>query len=161
VVDLAEPRSRASGEGPSQRARSTEIYQTFRKVIAAAVDDDRIPKLLYPAHPPMARSKPKPVRFLTEGVVSTLAGAIAPRYEAAVYLLAYGGFRIGDLAALRMEDVDWERACIHVRRGLTDVGGIIASGNMKTARSFRSVPMADLNLPEGRTMPGFVTRRSF
>ncbi len=33
-----------------------------------------------------------------------------------------------------------------VRRGLTDVGGIIAYENVKTARSFRSVPMADLAL---------------
>jgi integrase len=146
VVDLAEPGSRASGDGTLAPGTIEKIYQTFRKVMAAAVDDDRIPKLPCPARPPLARGKRKPVRFLTEAEVSTLARAIAPRYEAAIYLLAYGGFRIGEFAALRIEDVEWERACILVRRGLTDVGGIIAYENVKTARSFRSVPMADLAL---------------
>ncbi len=42
----------------------------------------------------------------------------------------------------------WDRACIRVRRGLTDVGGIIAYEDVKTTRSFRSVPMADLALEE-------------
>lgn len=146
VVDLAEPGSRASGEGTLAPGTIEKIYQTFRKVMAAAVDDDRIPKLPCPARPPLARGKRKPVRFLTDDDVSALASATDPRYEATIYLLAYGGFRIGEFAALRIEDVDWDRSCIHVRRGLTDVGGIIAFEDVKTSRSFRSVPMADLAL---------------
>lgn len=64
--------------------------------------------------------------------------------------LAYGGFRVGEFAALRIEDVDWGRSCIHVRRGLTDVGGVIAFEDVKTTRSFRTVPMADLALEKLR-----------
>ena len=78
VVDLAEPGSRALGEGTLAPGTIEKIYQTFRKVMAAAVDDDRIPKLPCPARPPLARGKRKPVRFLTEAEVSSLAKAIDP-----------------------------------------------------------------------------------
>ncbi|MGH9224272.1 MAG: tyrosine-type recombinase/integrase [Acidimicrobiales bacterium] len=150
VADLSEPGARASGEGTLAPGTIEKIYQTFRKIMAAAVEDDRIPKLPCPAHPPLPRGKRKPVRFLTEAQVSALAAAIDPRYEAAIYLLAYGGFRIGELAALRVSDVDWDRHCVRVERGLTDVGGVIAFEDVKTARSLRSVPMADLALEKLR-----------
>lgn len=146
VVDLAEPGARASGAGTLAPGSIEKIYQTFRKVMAAAVEDDRIPKLPCPTRPPLPRGKRKPVRFLTGDEVSTLAAAIEARYEAGIYLLAYGGFRIGEFAALRIADVDWDRSCVHVRRGLTDVGGVIAFEDLKTTRSFRTVPMADLAL---------------
>jgi integrase len=118
----------------------------FRKIMQAAYDDDRIPKLPCPDHPPIARKKRKPVRFLDEGEVAYLASCINPLYESTIYVASYGGFRIGELLALRLNDIDWSRGTIRVDEGLTDVAGDLAFEDPKTDRSFRSVPVADLPL---------------
>lgn len=112
----------------------------------AAYDDDRIPKLPCPDHPPIARKKRKPVRFLDEGEVAHLASCIDPLFESTIYVASYGGFRIGEFLALRLNDVDWSRGTIRVDEGLTDVAGDLAFEDPKTDRSFRSVPVADLPL---------------
>ena len=123
-----------------------KVYQTFRKVMRAALEDDRIARLPCPEHPPIARKKHKPVRFIVEREVQNLALEIASRYEAMIYAAAYGGFRIGELCALRLDDVDWEQGYIRVDEGLTDVDGHLEFESPKTARGRRVVPMADLAL---------------
>ncbi|MEW6470819.1 MAG: site-specific integrase [Actinomycetota bacterium] len=120
-----------------------KIYHVFRKVIGAAYEDDRIPRLPCPKNPPIARGKRKAVRFLTEGEVEALAAAIVPSFEVVIYVAAYGGFRIGELVALRLDDVDWLRGTIRVDENLTDVNGHLEFGAPKTGRAFRTVPIAD------------------
>jgi len=146
LAELSEPGQRMHSQGPLAPATIEKIYQTFRKVMAAAVEDDRIARLPCPTRPPIPRGKRKPVRFLTEAEVARLAAAITPRYEAGIYLLAYGGFRIGEFAALRLDDIDWTRGHIRVDEGLTDVGGTLAFEDPKSGRAHRTVPMADLAL---------------
>lgn len=123
-----------------------KVYQTFRKVMRGALQDDRIARLPCPEHPPIARSKHKPVRFIVEREVKRLALEIEPRYEAMIYVAAYGGFRIGELCALRLDDVDWDQGYIRVDEALTDVDGHLEFESPKTARGRRVVPMADLAL---------------
>lgn len=120
-----------------------KIYQVFRKTMAAAYDEERIPRLPCPKHPPIPRGKQKPVRFLTEGEVAHLASIIDPSFEAMILVAAYGGFRIGELCALRLDDVDWTRGFIRVDEGLTDVSGYLKFEAPKTDRAARSVPIAD------------------
>ena len=147
VADLADHghTKRARG-GTLAPATIERIYQVFRKIMKAAYDDDRIPKLPCPDHPPIARKKRKPVRFLDEGEVAHFASCIDPLYESTIYVASYGGFRIGELFALRLNDVDWTRGTIRVDEGLTDVSGVLEFEQPKTDRSFRSVPIADLAL---------------
>jgi integrase len=142
VVDLGAEGGGLKGQTLSP-ATVEKVYQTFRKVMQAAYEDERIPRLPCPAAPPIARQKRKPVRFLTEGEVAGLATTITPLYEATIYIAAYGGFRLGELLALRLDDVDWTRGFIRVDEGLTDVGGHLEFENPKTERAFRTVPMAD------------------
>jgi len=123
-----------------------KIYQVFRKIIAAAYDDGRIGRLPCPEHPPIPRKKRKAIRFLDEAEVVTLSDKIHDRYEAMIYVGAYGGFRIGELCALRIDDIDWDRGHIRVDEGLTDVDGLVEFEDPKTEKAFRSVPMADLAL---------------
>ena len=152
VVELGEPdRSNAADGGSLAPATIEKIYQTFRKIMKAAYDGDRIAKLPCPANPPISRKKRKPVRFLTEAEVAHLASCIHPRYEATIYVAAYGGFRIGELFALRLDDVDWSRGMIRVDEGLTDVAGKIEFEDPKTERAFRTVPVADLALEHLRS----------
>ncbi len=144
VAELGEPGQSKRSDGDTLAPATIEkIYQVFRKIMAAAVEDERIPKLPCPKKPPIARKKLKDVRFLDEREVEHLASAIDPRYEATIYIAAYGGFRIGELFALRIGDVDWARSQIRVTRGLTDVGGILAFEEPKTDRAKRTVPIAD------------------
>lgn len=127
-----------------------KTYQTFRKVMKAAYEAERIPRLPCPAHPPIARQKRKPIRYLTESEVAHLAAVITAFLEPTIYVAAYGGFRLGELFALRLDDVDWARGSIRVDEGLTDVAGHLAFEDPKTARAFRTVPMADLALDKLR-----------
>jgi integrase len=128
-----------------------KIYQTFRKVMVAAVSDERIPRLPCPDHPPIARAKRKTVRFLSSAELHGLACAVAERYQATILVAGYGGFRLGELAALRINDVDWDGGIIRVDEALTDVDGHLAFEDPKTARGFRAVPMADFALDRLRT----------
>jgi integrase len=120
-----------------------KIYHVFRKVIRAAYEDDRIPRLPCPTNPPIGRGKRKAVRFLTEGEVEALAAAMAPSFKVVIHVASYGGFRIGELFALRLDDVDWLRGTIRVDENLTDVNGHLDFGHPKTERAFRTVPMAE------------------
>ena len=149
VVELGAEGQGVRG-GTLSPATIEKAYQTFRKVMKAAFEEERIPRLPCPAHPPIARQKRKPVRFLTEAEVANLAALISPRFEATIYVAAYGGFRVGELVALRLDDVDWARGFIRVDEGLTDVGGHVQFENPKTERAFRTVPMADLVLEKLR-----------
>ncbi len=150
VVDLAEPGARASGAGTLAPGSIEKIYQTFRKVMAAAVDDDRIPKLPCPTRPPLPRGKRKPVRFLTGAEVTTLAAAIEARYEAGIYLLAYGGFPIG-------------RVCRPVDRGCR-LGSLVRAGAARPYRRGRRPRVRGSeddsivpDRPDGRSRPGEAT----
>ena len=149
VVELG-AEGRAVGGGSLSPATVEKIYQTFRKVMKAAYDEERIPRLPCPARPPITRQKRKPVRFLTESEVAHLAEQITPLYESTIYVAAYGGFRLGELLALRLDDVDWTRGFIRVDEGLTDVAGHLEFEDPKTERAFRTVPMADLALDKLR-----------
>ena len=151
VAELGEVGAgKQSAAAPLAPATVERIYAVFRKVMQAAHDDERIAKLPCPKRPPIGRQKRKAVRFLTDREVERLAVAIGALYEALVYLAAYGGFRIGELAALRLGDVDWRLGTVRVDEALTDVGGRVEFEDPKTARAFRTVPVADLALDKLR-----------
>jgi integrase len=147
IAELSEDGASVREKGGALAPGTVEkVYQVFRKIIVAAFDDGRIGRSPCPEHPPIPRKKRKAVRFLDEGQVTTLADKFHRRYEAMVYVGAYGGFRIGELCALRIDDVDWDRGTIRVDEGQTDVSGLGEFEDPKTVRAFRTVPMADLAL---------------
>jgi integrase len=150
IAELGDPGRRKRKGPPLAPATIEKIYQVFRKVMAAAVENGLISRLPCPSKPPIGRKKLKPVQFLTEAEIAHLAECIDSRYEAMIYVAGYGGFRIGELVALRLDDVDWARNYIRVDEGLTDVGGILEFEDPKTDRAHRSVPMADIAMSKLR-----------
>lgn len=62
-------------------------------------------------------------------------------YAPLVYTGCYCGLRIGELAALRVGDIELRRRQITVRRGVTEVAGHQHAGDTKTAAGRRVVPM--------------------
>jgi integrase len=77
---------------------------------------------------------------LTHGQVRQIADA-AGDLRTPVYVLGYGGLRYGELAALRVGDVDVSRHRLKVSRSVTAVAGMgMVEGSTKTHQT-RSVPL--------------------
>jgi integrase len=130
IADLA-------GRGLSP-ATTGKAGQLLSKVLAAAVDAGAL------AENPARRVKVpsvdrEPPRFLTPAEVARLAAAIHPQYRALVLLAAYGGLRVGELAALRREHVDLLRGEVTVAATLAEVGGHLVEGPPKTRAARRRV----------------------
>ncbi len=92
--------------------------------------------------PPVPRCEE--IRFLTpeevESVIAAVREGSDQLLERALFrTAAMAGLRVGELLALRWQDVDWTAARIRVRRNY--VRGEF--GTPKSRRSTRSVPMAD------------------
>ncbi len=73
--------------------------------------------------------------------VELLADAIRPKYRATVLLSAWGTLRIGEIGALKREDLDFERGVVHVRRALSTAGAKTIVKEPKTAASRRTVAL--------------------
>jgi integrase len=67
--------------------------------------------------------------------------AIDPRYRAMIFLAAYGGLRIGELAGLRVGRVDLEHHQVQVVEQIVEVAGRLHGGPPKTAAGRRTVPI--------------------
>ena len=87
----------------------------------------------------MPRRRSKDMRFLTAGQVEALAASSEP-YSLVVRFLAYTGLRWGEMAALRVGDVDPLRRRIHVRRSVTEDNGHLIFDTTKTDAA-RVVPL--------------------
>ncbi len=79
---------------------------------------------------PRARRREK--LFLTAEQVELLADAIDERYTALVYLLAYGGLRWGEAAAVRRRRLDLKRSRVEVAESMAEVAGAVHFGPTKT-----------------------------
>ena len=114
-----------------------QCHRVLSLVLDVAVADQRIG--INPARgtklPRARRSEP---RFLSPSEVTALTLA-ADRGGPVVAVLAWCGLRFGELAALRVRDLDIERARLHVERSVTEVGGRLVWSDPKTHHG-RSVP---------------------
>jgi integrase len=82
-----------------------------------------------------ARQPESEMLFLTAEEVECLAAAIREPYSTLVYLLAYGGIRWGEAAALRRKRCQLLRSRIEVAESLSEVGGQLHFGSTKTNRT--------------------------
>ncbi|SKY40980.1 phage integrase [Mycobacteroides abscessus subsp. abscessus] len=83
--------------------------------------------------------------YLSVSQVSALAQAVTFRPEV-VEFLAYTGLRWGEMAALRVQDVDMLRRRVEVSRSVTEVRGALVWGTPKTHER-RSVPFPAVLAP--------------
>jgi integrase len=114
-----------------------QAHRVLSLLIDSAVADGRL--AANPAHgvklPRIRRGEP---RFLTAGEVTNLIAA-SGEYGLSIAILALCGLRFGELAALRVRDVDLERHRLTVAGSVTEVGGRAVWSDPKTHR-VRSVP---------------------
>jgi integrase len=121
-------------------ATVTKAYQLLGKVMAAAVDAGYLAQTPC-RNVPLPRVEREEMRFLTPTEIVTLAEAIRPAYRALVFVGAYGGLRIGELAGLRRSRVDLLRGTVRVAEILTEVAGRLHFGPPKTWASRRTVSL--------------------
>ena len=125
VADLVEEDLSAS--------RIRQGHQVLSAVLTAAVKNRYLP-----SNPAAGVSLPRlprrEMRFLDEYQVADLAEAIRPPFGTLVYVLAYGGLRWGEAAALRRSRVDVLRGRIEVKESLSESGGRLEWGPTKNYR---------------------------
>jgi hypothetical protein len=68
------------------------------------------------------------------------------RYEAVYVLAVTAGMRIGEILALRWEDVDFDAGTIAIRRTIVEKGGKFMLGPPKTTKSFRTIYIPQIAL---------------
>jgi integrase len=126
----------ASGLSPSH---VRDIVGVLSGVLGLAVRDRRLP-----SNPALGTDLPRKVktrrRYLTAAEVETLADAAAPDGQMVVLVLAYCGLRWCELAALRVNTIDFLRRRLVVAEAMTEVHGHLVWGTPKSHEA-RSVPI--------------------
>jgi len=118
------------------------IYTLFSKMMGAAADNALIAQNPMPKKRFLPKPRALPIRILDQAEVERLADVIDPRYRAMVLVMAYGGFRIGEIAALRLHHLDFTRGTIRIEDTQTDIGGTLYyHEGPKTERGNRTVTM--------------------
>lgn len=113
-------------------------YGLLSQMLDLAVRDRRLP-----ANPAksvkLPRKLARPRRFLTAPQVEALVVECEP-YGLVVTFLAYTGLRWGEMAALRVRDVDPLRRRMHITRSVTEDNGRLVFDTTKTGEE-RTVPL--------------------
>jgi integrase len=116
-----------------------QTYRVLALILDLAVRDGRLPR-----NPALGVKLPVPEqaekRILTHKQVASLADACRPPYDLVVLVLSYTGVRWGELAALRVLDVDLPARRLHVIRSMTEVNGRAVLGTPKSGKG-RDVPV--------------------
>ena len=111
-------------------------FGLLRMILGGAVEDNRIPR--NPCTGVRLPKREHPDRgYLTHVQVAALAGAVK-RHAEVVRFLAYTGLRFGEMAAVRVGDVDMLRRRVNVSRSVTEAGRLIWRAPKTGER--RSVP---------------------
>ncbi len=119
-----------------------KIVNVLSGALQLAVEDGRIT-----ANPAARLKLPKvsksQKRYLTHQQVHALADAVDERSQGhglAVLVLAYCGLRWGELAGLRVADVDIARRRLEIRQTMIEVNGYLQASTPKTYEE-RSIPV--------------------
>lgn len=118
------------------------VYNVMRGVLDEAVERKCI--AINPAQPLRKRLPARSAReaaFLTAGEVQLLADALSAPYGLLVLTAAWSGLRAGELAGLRVRNVDPLRNRLRVEETVVALKGGLVPGTPKTEKSRRWVPV--------------------
>jgi integrase len=118
----------------------------LRMVLALAVEDRLIESNPAAGVKPPRRT-PKSKVYLTHRQLDLIVAPMEPEDTAVTMTLAYCGLRAGELAALRVSDVDFLRRRISVSRSVSDVRGSGLVWSSTKTYEIRSVPIPAFLLP--------------
>jgi integrase len=149
----------AFGDRPLAKVRPVEVGQFFSGLVAGGMSVSRVRQTKnvlkrifdeavrngYLARTPVEAIRlPSPQKremsVLYPNQVSLLASNVPERYEALVFLLAYGGLRWGEATALRRGRFNELRGRVDVMEAVSEVNGVLHFGSTKT-HQVRSVAL--------------------
>jgi integrase len=130
-LDIQELLGAMRGSGLS-RSRLRQARQLLSMVLNAAVENGYIAKNPVPRDKLGGRDPRRDQHPLTFEEVHEVANEVPDRYRALIYVLAYGGLRWGEAAALRRRSCNLLRNRIEVREAVSEVKGGVAYGPTKT-----------------------------
>lgn len=122
---------RASGLGPSGQRQARQV---LHNLAALAVDAGYIPTNPVERVPTPRQTIPE-MLFLTATQVEHLAHTIEAPNGTLVHLLAYGGLRWGEAAALRRARIHPDRNRVDITEAVTEPGGKLHYGTTKNHRN--------------------------
>jgi integrase len=134
--DIAAWVAELSGERAAATVR--HAHRVLSLILELAVRDGRIAR--NPAHRvPLPRASKHDQIFLEHHQVDTLANA-AGEHRLVILFLAYTGVRYGEMAALRVRNLDLLRRRAHIVEAVADVNGHAVFGTTKNHQN-RRVPL--------------------
>jgi integrase len=115
-------------------SRIRQAHQVLSAVLKSAVRNRYLPS--NPAQGvKLPRLPQREMLFLSPAQIDELAMETASPFETLIYLLAYGGLRWGEAAALRCRGVDILQSRIEISESLSEVGGQLHFGTTKNHRN--------------------------
>lgn len=123
-----------NSQTPTERAHA---FQLLRTILNSAVREDLIDKSPCRIQGAGTVKRAKVIEPATLEQLSTIVAAMPERLRAAVLLASWCALRYGEIAELRRKDID--QGVVHVRRGVTWVGGSTVIGTPKTEAGVRVV----------------------
>ncbi len=109
------------GIKPRSASLISDCHGVLVGILDTAVNNGLLPVNPIKDKVDLPHRAPMPRRYLTAAQVRTLAEASA--YPSIVYTLVYTGLRWGELTALRVENVDFEKRRIRVESTITQLRG--------------------------------------
>lgn len=114
------------------RSRVRQARQLFSMILNGAVDNGYIARNPVPRGALKGKEPKRDQHPLTFEEVHAVADAVPDRYRALIYVLAYGGLRWGEAAALRRSNCNLLRNRIEVKEAVSEVSGGVHYGPPKT-----------------------------
>jgi integrase len=134
------------GLAPSTVHRCTVI---FAAALDAAVQHNMIARNVARGIE-MPRRQRREMRYLDKDQIMALADVVPPRYRALILTAGFTGLRAGELAALRVDDLDLSDGTLRVIRSLSWLNGHPQEVEPKTKASRRTVTLPDFLVIELR-----------
>ena len=124
-------------------------YRTFARIMTMAEIDGLIARSPCIGVSLAKETSRQEMRFIDHAQVAHLAEAIHPRYRALIFTAAYTGLRWGELAALRVDRINFLRGTLSVVEALTEVNGHVHGSHEDGSTPHRVAPQ----VPSSRCSP--------
>lgn len=132
---------------PAHPTRRAHLYALLRTVLGAAVEEEMIPSNPAQMRGAGRSKRVRKIRPASLAELQAITDEMPERWQLLVQLAAWCALRFGELTELRRKDVDLARGILHVRRGVTWVGGEPVIGLPKSDAGVRDVSIPPHLLP--------------
>lgn len=96
----------------------------------------------------LPKKKKSEVEILTPNEQHRLESVLSEKNDIGILICLYTGLRIGELCALKWQDIDFDNAVMHIKGTQTRTDGKLTITSPKSAASVRTIPIPDCLMHE-------------